>query len=452
MKKLQVLVFLLPFLMFLAFFRNISITDFDIKDNVFTSYIIAPILSLPFFMIFSFKETSKKDLKFHFIFAICSFLILSSLILQIYLKIRFSYLYYSFRLDLLSIAFFVAVFYLLIFNKINLKAILFSTLSIPLLFFPVFMLKDYFNAFNVALASPFGKLFGLTQDSEIFSKNGINIAITDECTSTSVFIAFFIFILLITYFFDGTKKRKIIFIAFSFFLLFILNFIRIILILFFLSNGKLQHLSGVPFFYFGIAISIFSFNKFGLKQPKFKIPNVEPNRIVALFAFSIIFFLIQDPKIGMNFEQIQNLNLISNFSKPFLNHTGFYTNKGFQFYYINQSYVLIAPHKLFDSKIFELKQQFLNISNISKIEASCYLFFDNFSAQLFDFSLQNNTFCAVFAESYSAKGFFSVAILSNVESNSSIDFKGILCNLPLSYTKINNNCIILLKRVVENGV
>jgi len=449
MKKSQILIFLLPFLLFLAFFKNVSITSFDIKDNVFTSYIIAPILSLPIFMIFSFKETKRREINLLFIFTICSFLLLISLILQIYLKIKFSYLYYSFRLDLLSIAFFVAIFYLLIFNRINLKAILFSLLSIPLLFLPAFILRSYFNDLNVFLASPFAKIFGLEQQAEIFSKNGISIAISEECTSPSVFVAFFIFIILISYFFNASKKRKIAFIIFSFILLFVLNLIRIILILFFLSNNKVEHISGVPFFYLGIAISIFSFKKFGLEQPRFKIEKLELKRTLSLLVFSILLFFIQSPKNGASFEELENLNLIANFSQPFLNRSGFSTNRSFQFYFINDSYVLIAPHKLFESKIENLKYQFLNMSNNSKINTSCYLLFDNFSAELVDFSIGNKTFCSIFAESYSKKGFFSIAILSNVETNQSIKINGVACTLPKEHEKINNNCVILLKRIVE---
>jgi exosortase/archaeosortase family protein len=449
MKKMNILTFLLPFLLFLAFFKNVSITSLDIKDNVFTSYIIAPILSLPIFMIFSFKEEKKKRINFFLVFAICSFLLLISLILQIYLKIKFSYLYYSFRLDLLSIAFFVAIFYLLLFGGVNLKAVIFSLLSIPLFFLPIFMLRNYFNELNILLVSPFGKIFGLEQQGKIFSKNGISIAISEECTSPSVFVAFFIFILLISYFFNASKKRKIVFITFSFLLLFVLNLIRIILILFFLSNNKIQHISGVPFFYLGIAISIFSFKKFGLEQPRFRIEKLELKRALSLLVFSILLFFIQQPKIGASFEELENLNIITNISQPFLNRSGFSTNRSFQFYYINDSYVLIAPHKLFESKIENLKYQFLNMSNNSKINTSCYLLFDNFSAELVDFSIGNKTFCSIFAESYSKKGFFSIAILNNLETNESIKTESVACSFPAEYTKINNKCVILLKRIVE---
>jgi hypothetical protein len=77
------------------------------------------------------------------------------------------------------------------------------------------------------------------------------------------------------------------------------------------------------------------------------------------------------------------------------------------------------------------------------------LLFDNFSAELVDFSIGNKTFCSIFAESYSKKGFFSIAILSNVETNQSIKVNGVACTLPKEYEKINNNCVILLKRIVE---
>jgi exosortase/archaeosortase family protein len=449
MKNSKILIFLIPFLFLVGFLKNISITSFDIKDNEFTSYIIAPILSLPIFMIFSLKEKERKKRRFFSIFAICSFLLLTSLLLQIYLKIKFSYLYYSFRLDLLSLAFFVAIFYLLVFGRISFKAVIFSLLSVPLFFLPIFMLRSYFNELNVFLVSPFGNLFGLRQEGNIFSNGKVNISISEECTSPAVFLAFFIFILLISYFFDGERRKKILFITFSFLLLFLLNLVRIVLILYLLSINQVRHISGVPFFYLGIAISIFSYKKFGLKEPSFKIGEVEFKKIISLFVFSLLFFFVQDPRKGVNFENLERINLSVNFSEPLLNYSGFFTNRSFQFYFINESYVILAPHKLFESKIQDLKYQFLNMSNNSEINSSCYLLFKNFSAEIIDFSIQNKTFCSIFAESYSNKGFFSIGILSNIETNQSIEVNGVACTLPKEYEKINNNCVILLKRIVE---
>jgi exosortase/archaeosortase family protein len=449
MRNSKILIFLIPFLFLVAFLKNISVTSFDIKDNEFTSYIIAPILSLPIFIVFSLKEEKRRERKFFSIFAICSLFLLISLLLQIYLKIKFSYLYYSFRLDLLSMAFFVIIFYLLIFGEINFKAVIFSLLSIPLFFLPIFMVRSYFNDLNVLLVSPFGKLFGLKQEGNVFSNGEINISISEECTSPAIFLAFFIFILLISYFFDGDRKKKISFVVFSFLLLFVLNLVRIVLILYLLSKNQVQHISGVPFFYLGIAISIFSYKKFGLKEPSFKISEVEFKRVILLFVFSILFFFIQDPRKGATFEDLERIDLAENFSKSFLNYSGFFTNRSFQFYFINESYVILAPHKLFESKIQELKYQFLNMSNNSKINSSCYLLFDNFSAEIIDFSIQNKTFCSIFAERYSNKGFFSIGILNNIETNQSIKVKGVACSLPKEYEKINNKCVILLKRIVE---
>ncbi|MGB9703128.1 MAG: archaeosortase/exosortase family protein [Candidatus Micrarchaeales archaeon] len=452
MEKLKFLILFIPFFFFIAFLKNILISGFDIKDNVFTSYIIAPLLSLPFFIMFSFKETKEnKKISFSSILALSSFLMLLNLILQIYLQIKFSYLYYTFRLDLLSIVFFVMIFYFLIFGNVNLKVVFFSLLSVPLFFLLFFFLGDYFNKLNLLFLYPVIKILNLKEEGIVVSNGSINIAIKEECTSPSVFLAFLIYIILVSYFFDGKKKDKLFFIIFSFLVLFFFNLLRISIILFFLSKGIIQHIGGVPFFYLGIAVAIFSFKKFKLTQPNFEIKGVRRERIILLLFFSLLFFFSQNPKRGLTFEELNSINKEINYTRPFLNYTGFSTERGFQFYFLNQSYILIAPHRMFESSIELLKHQFFNITNSSSILFSTYLIFENYSAEIYDIRIANNTFCAIFGESYSKKGFFSIGILSGQETNSTIKIKAI-SSYPEEYKKINNNCVILFEEILQKRV
>lgn len=294
---------LVLFLFFLAEFNFLSRVSWDIKDDVFDSYIISVLLSLPFFALFSFKrkrkiekrklkEKNPKAKSLMLKVLLSSIILAASFAVNWALKVNFYELFTLFRMDFLRISFYSAIFSLFFFGYINLELVVFSLMASPILFSPVYWFSKDFNLFNVWIISPLLPKLGITAEENFLIKGNKAIQISEACTSPSIFVSFFVFSVLISRFFDGALGKKALYIIYGISLLFAANILRLIAMVYFFSIGSTLHISGVPFFYAVLIIFVFSFKIFGLKLPTFEVAAPSPKEQIVLTIFTLFFFLL----------------------------------------------------------------------------------------------------------------------------------------------------------------
>jgi len=301
---------------FIATFNSLSITNFNVLDADPSTYIIVVMLMLFLFIIFSFKN----DLKFdhnrkNVFYSVVVFLIY--ILLLSYLRSALSSAFLSYRIDAFLFPMLLLSFVILIFGAMGIKkfypAVVYSAFASPLILLPLLNLNNAFANLNAYIIYSFVSGIGVSVAKvglAIFSSPGSSITISSACVSIGTFVAFFMFIIPVGYFYNGKLKNKIYWILSGLALILALNLLRMLAIALVWvyyginSAANLFHtFAGQVIFYAAIILMVFLANRFGLdldkKISKTKISDNKhktydmklfvPTAVLFIFAFTALF-------------------------------------------------------------------------------------------------------------------------------------------------------------------
>lgn len=260
---------------------SLYITPLTISDTNPASYVIVPLLMLPIFIFFSLKERPVPSLgrrSFAFGVVALAIFILSVIALRLY----FSYLFVSFRLDMLLMPLALAGIVSLFFGIRNIRkfrwAMVYSLLASPAVLYALISQSGAFaqaNSFAVyALLEPFIPGLGYSAPITI-TASAYSIGIGQSCVSLGIFVSLALFLVPIAYFFGGRLSRKSLWFASGVALLLVLNLARMASIsLLWLSSGPsatlllVHQIIGSLLFYAAIVVMILIASLFGLRLPR----------------------------------------------------------------------------------------------------------------------------------------------------------------------------------------
>ncbi len=244
--KLGILVFLIATVVLLS--TSLFITPLAVSDADPSTYVIVPMLMLPLFVLFSLKAGADPDVGRRDV-AIGSAMFAAFILLTLFLRFYFSFLFLSFRMDLLVLPLALAALAVLLFGTRNLGkfrgVILYALFASP----PVlFLLLESYNAFTsinsvivYGLLRPF--VAGVKYVAPItISANGYNIGIGQACVSIGIFIALALFLVPVAYLYDGKDSKKAAWVASGVALLFAFNIFRMLFVSYeWLAYGPSEH-------------------------------------------------------------------------------------------------------------------------------------------------------------------------------------------------------------------
>ncbi len=315
-------------------YKIISSTGLSIQDTNPSSYIIAVMLMIFLFLIFSLKE--KLEFK-----PSARNILFGSVILAIYtitvsyLKVATSFIFYLYRIDALLLPIFLSALILVIFGIDGIKklkyVIVYSAFASPILLLPLLNINSLFTLVNAKFVFYMLRIMQIPVSSSgimisLASNPAASIIIGQTCTDIGAFIALAAFLLPIAYLFDGKLKSKVLFVIIGIIALAILNVARMLTIAFSwfyygISNAlMLFHASSGPIlFYVILAVMIIFSYKLDLYVPKMKYNEIAVSgkkyllsvHILIAFAFGIfsLVLLSSNANIGiqpMHFKNIQN--------------------------------------------------------------------------------------------------------------------------------------------------
>ena len=213
---------------------SVYITKFEISDTDPSTYVIAPLLMLPVFSIFMLKNKAsprigKKDL------VIGAVTFAAFLLLILYLRFSLSFLFVSFRVDLLLLPLAIAALVIILFGLENLgkfKALMiYALLASPAVLLPIIKAGGGFTVFNTVIVYGLIKPFvsGIAYSAPITIRAGTySIGIGQTCVSLGIFVAMALFMIPVAYFYKGRARAKILWVASGVLLLFVLNVARML--------------------------------------------------------------------------------------------------------------------------------------------------------------------------------------------------------------------------------
>ncbi len=263
-----------------ALLNSFYITPLQVSDSDFSTYIIVPMLMLPLFAVFMLREGITPDVRGRdaligaalfvlFVFAV------------LYLRASLSYLYLSFRVDMLLFPLLIASFAILVFGYRNIgkfKAIMtYALFASPSLLIWLASANYGFVVGNTLLIyniiHPFFSNASYTAPLTI-SANGYSVGIGQTCIGIGVLIATIMFLVPLAYLYEGMIMKKVLWVASGFGLVLLLNVLRMLGITmawFYYgpSNAILTiHVfAGVLLFYISIIFMILISGLYGLKFP-----------------------------------------------------------------------------------------------------------------------------------------------------------------------------------------
>ncbi len=281
-KRIAVLIFAVLLGLSLAY--SFYFTQPNISDIDPSTYIIIPIVMLPIFAFFYIKENikdiyiDKKDILFGLVFFILS--ILTTAVL----RVQLSYLFLTYRLDMIIFPLMILSLVSLIFGIKNIKKfmpiILYSILASPLIIIFLINQNTIFTIINTEIVYAIIKIF--VSSATYFAPitilaNGYRIGIGESCVGLGIIISIIFLLVPIAYFYNGKLKNKILWIISGVIIILLLNIFRMTLIaLEWIFNGPTGALSifhefaGILTFYIAIIITLLISQRFKLKFPEFK--------------------------------------------------------------------------------------------------------------------------------------------------------------------------------------
>lgn len=306
---------------------SISITPQYISDTDASTYVIVPMLMLPIFAIFMFKNSEKSVPKVD-TQSIVIGTILFTLFIILILDTRASLgpLFFSYRMDMLLLPIAIVALATLVFGLKNLDRFawiaIYALSASPLLLLPIINTNLNFASVNSLGIYYATRTFfqGMTFVSPItLAYNGYQVSVGNSCIGVGALIALVLFMLPIAYFLDGSRRKKALWILSGLGLMLLLNFIRMLVItVAWFAYGPNQNILdihavvGQVIFYFVIIVMIITAGRYKLTYPKIRLGRKRHNYSTAAVAiavfFSIIYLLIS---ASYSNSQIVSLTSIS---------------------------------------------------------------------------------------------------------------------------------------------
>ena len=276
-------IILFTILIIAALINSFYVTPLQISDSDFSTYIVVPMLMLPLFAIFMLKEGIIPEVRRRdALIGIALFAIFG--LLTLWLSISLSFLYLSFRIDMLLFPLLIASLAILIFGLRNIgkfKAIMtYALFASPSLLIWLssanygFVVGNTLFIYNII--KPFFAHVSYTAPFTI-TANSYAVGIGQTCVGIGVLIATIMFLTPLAYLYEGKLAKKAMWVASGFGLVLLLNVLRMLGIAmawFYYgpSNAILTiHIfAGVLLFYISIIVMILISGKYGLRFPSKK--------------------------------------------------------------------------------------------------------------------------------------------------------------------------------------
>ncbi|MEM3290379.1 MAG: archaeosortase/exosortase family protein [Candidatus Micrarchaeaceae archaeon] len=277
-KGIGIVVFAIAIVVMLL--TSLSITSFSILDTDPTTYVIVPMLMLPLFALFAAKNKliprpSAKST----ILGVCLFAVFIAL--AIYLRLAFSILYMSFKVDMLLMPLGFAAIAIILFGFKNLssfKSILIYTLfASPIFLTPLVGVNQGFARLNTAVVYSIIHAFDSSaayMPPLSIRAGGYLIGIGTTCAGIGMLIGIVFFLIPVAYFYNGRLSRKVYWIVAAFALLLLLNIARMSAIGYlWIASGPnaavsfVHNFAGMLLFYADIIVMLVAAPLFGLRMP-----------------------------------------------------------------------------------------------------------------------------------------------------------------------------------------
>ena len=265
-------------LLAISILSSFYINTFSIGDTDPSTYVAVPLLMLPLFALFMLKEKMEpKVAKRDILFGILVFVLLA--VLTIFLRFWLSYLFLSYRIDMLIFPLAIISFALLLFGSSNLPKFkyiaIYSMLASSLIAAPLIMANQPFTQFNTAVI--YSMLAVLIHGINFIppgtiATSGYQISIGQTCVGIGILLSIVLFLVPLAYLYNGSMKAKSLWVFSGFVLLFILNIARMfsiaLLWLLYGPTGALMEVhvfAGVILFYIAIIVIVLLAGKYGLE-------------------------------------------------------------------------------------------------------------------------------------------------------------------------------------------
>ncbi|MEM3839330.1 MAG: archaeosortase/exosortase family protein [Candidatus Micrarchaeaceae archaeon] len=255
-------------------------TSLTVSDSDFTTYIAVPLLMLPLLALFIGKEdivpkVGRRDI------AIGIFAFVALFFILVFLRLNLSYVFIDMRVDMLLFPLMIAALASFLFGAQNISKfkflMVYSLFASPALLLVLAGVNLDFAAFNTVLIFNIIKLIfpnSIYIAPITISANTYTIGIGETCVGIGVLISTVMFLAPLAYMYNGRTARKGLWIASGFALMLLLNIMRMlgIAIAWFFygpSNAILTiHIfAGILLFYISIVVMILAASRYGLSFP-----------------------------------------------------------------------------------------------------------------------------------------------------------------------------------------
>ncbi len=259
---------------------SLYITPLTVSDTNPASYVIVPLLMLPVFLFFSLKHRPVPALDMRSV-ALGAAALSAFVLAAIALRLYFSFLFVSFRIDMLLMPLALVGLVSLFFGVANIQkfkwAIVYSLLASPAVLYALISQSGAFaqaNSFAVyALLKPLVHGLGYSAPMTLVA-NGYSIGIGQSCVSLGIFVSLVLFLIPVAYFYDGRLSRRVLWLGSGLALLLVLNLARMASIsLLWFSYGPsstlllVHQFVGTLLFYAIILVMVLTAFLFGLRLP-----------------------------------------------------------------------------------------------------------------------------------------------------------------------------------------
>ncbi len=279
MRKTYIAIFEIALIIMLA--NSFLATPSSILDTDPSTYIIVPIIMIPLFAVFLFKNRIKSDVQTKDI-ALGLVLFAAFMLSIFYLRYVFSFMFIEFRLDMLLFPLAIASIVVTVFGIKNINAfkalMIYALFASPILLTPIFSLNQGFASMNALMV--YNIMHQLDRNATFvppisIEENGYTIGIGESCAGIGALIGLIFFLIPVAYLFDGKAGNKVLWVFSGAFLFLLLNLLRMFGIgvawLYYGPNASasLVHMfAGMLIFYIVIIVMLLIAGVFKLKVPR----------------------------------------------------------------------------------------------------------------------------------------------------------------------------------------
>ncbi len=261
--------------------NSIAITNFTISDTDATTYIIVVMLmAFPLLLFYGKDNLLVPRIKKSNIIYGAIFLALYVLGIS-YFRVGLSYLFLSYRIDMLLLPLFAMSMISFVFGIDGLKRmqlfIVYLLFASPIPMLPLLSLNQPFALFNAntvySVLSALGTPVAIS-GVQISTPSTYSISIAGACADIGAFVALLFFLVPVAYLYDGRTSRKVLWLLASLALMFLLNIMRMSIIAvewaYYGIGGAaavFHSFAGQLLFYIAIIVMMLLASEFGLYLP-----------------------------------------------------------------------------------------------------------------------------------------------------------------------------------------